>query len=750
MRISGYVIGVLLGLTLVGCSNPKDNEPEQKPKTEAEKRKERWAQQEAEKTAKLNAPVNSKNCKDYQTKYSAQDNLGYFIYTNNFNCVQKSIESGAEVNKKASRRLFASESEQYPIFLALSYSYSSEVMLKLLEILVRNGADLGIKNEQGNTAFEQLLKLDSSRMGTLLRLHETRFVNLLVDSLGKYRLNSDIPGVNERLLTWLVSLRVSANTIQSVINKGASKSYNLTYAPGKSLLDLVVANRYTEQFCLSLFKSGAQLTDYYGTLGIAMERKYHAFISEVVKKQKSLQNAAVVRAMIYNGKTWLDHAEQLVNSNPNMDLSELTNENLITLIRFDRMSFLDKFLARTKNTYNYSKNSCTNDPLNYAVLNEKLAAVKKLVENGYDLNKPKCLSLEVAIRYLRSEKVFDYVVSKTNFLNNSEANELIVKAKNVQMLDKMIKAGADINAVGSNGKTVLDNVLDSRESQGSDVSVPLKMISLNAKFSEAAILSAVRNGNVGLIKALIAKGADVKKIYKHTGSQIKFGDVPLLFYAKSAEVMQVLIDAGASPYDLTGDGGSILHYVVREQFINSSPSHAIATLKLLQFLSRFDSLNWNKTDPWGYSLITCLLANLNKRRNYNDDIIEFLISKGVDVNARTEKSKSTDEGLTALHLATHLSTVEILLKAGADKNIVNKNNQRPLVQAEALLAEAKKSLNDTEKTLKSYEADIEAAYAKGDEAMIRSKRESIEIYRKGLKEQAETYQMSLKMTQLLN
>ena len=61
----------------------------------------------------------------------------------------------------------------------------------------------------------------------------------------------------------------------------------------------------------------------------------------------------------------------------------------------------------------------------------------------------------------------------------------------------------------------------------------------------------------------------------------------------------------------------------------------------------------------------------------------------------------------------------------ADKNIVNKKNQRPLVQAEALLAETKISMNSTEKTLRSYETSIEEAYAKGDEYMIRSNRQSI-------------------------
>jgi serine/threonine-protein phosphatase 6 regulatory ankyrin repeat subunit B len=86
--------------------------------------------------------------------------------------------------------------------------------------------------------------------------------------------------------------------------------------------------------------------------------------------------------------------------------------------------------------------------------------------------------------------------------------------------------------------------------------------------------------------------------------------------------------------------------------------------------------NINRENEKGYTPL--MLASENGR----EDIAEFLIKKGADIN-----TKSLKDGQTALILASensHIEIVKMLIKAGADVNAQNDEGQTSLMHASRL------------------------------------------------------------------
>ncbi|EAY13222.1 hypothetical protein TVAG_097920 [Trichomonas vaginalis G3] len=200
---------------------------------------------------------------------------------------------------------------------------------------------------------------------------------------------------------------------------------------------------------------------------------------------------------------------------------------------------------------------------------------------------------------------------------------------------------------------------------------------INGKFGSALNISLNRN-NTELVELLVSHGADINFTIQNIFTPLQYG---ALFNNK--KVVETLISHGANINDKTTESGrTAIHYTALFNLI-----------EMEQFLiSR--GANIKITDKYGNNAIVwALLYNYKYYLNYrleifpiyfkdsfkfesnNKDLIELLISNGVNVNAKNI------HGNTPLHIAALFSNVEsaeILISHGAEINSLNKNGQTPL------------------------------------------------------------------------
>ncbi len=215
--------------------------------------------------------------------------------------------------------------------------------------------------------------------------------------------------------------------------------------------------------------------------------------------------------------------------------------------------------------------------------------------------------------------------------SSQNANEkLLEAASNFDWLniDIAIKEGADVkNARDNFNRNVLMRLLDdSYWKHASDITNILK-------FHEDKIKS-------GLVQRLIDLGADID-------ARDRIDDTPLMYAAQFGyyQVVKTLIDNGAKVNDI----GS---------------AHRTALIKTIDWRRDYRAVVYSK----------CPINNLIPHSKYID-IIKILAKKGKDVIDVQDTN-----GNTALHIAAskgEKDVVEILIKAGARKDIKNTRNKLP-------------------------------------------------------------------------
>jgi ankyrin repeat protein len=276
-------------------------------------------------------------------------------------------------------------------------------------------------------------------------------------------------------------------------------------------------------------------------------------------------------------------------------------------------------------------------------------------------------------------------------------DELIpaVRSGNVKEVSRLLDAGADVNARGTNGDTPLfyasrhKDVAELLVARGADV---------NAVDSDGntSLHVAAYSGNLELVDLLIAKGAN------HSIAN-RDGLTPLLLAVNrwNKDVAVLLIEKGANFNARSKDGISVLlaasytgldHYkdgdskvlaemlVVKGARIDDLYSAAFlgdtkATAELIAMGADVNAKG-KTTGPRDITYTPLLVATLLGYK----DVAELLIAHGANINARFE------DGITPLFVAViqgRLNVVELLLDKGADVNAAVKDGQTPLDAAYA-------------------------------------------------------------------
>lgn len=201
-------------------------------------------------------------------------------------------------------------------------------------------------------------------------------------------------------------------------------------------------------------------------------------------------------------------------------------------------------------------------------------------------------------------------------------------------------------------------------------------------------------GSPRRIKVLLAAGADVNAQQEGSGETallIALKNHNIMYGSPSpqqraaaplwAEVVKLLLSAGADPNKSDKEGNSPLPSSFDFSWLLNFPSESEAVFKALIAAGA----DINSRGPYGNTILSLAVSNgayyEGSYRPTGLQILKTLIAAGADVNARNK------DGMTPLYLAAKSGgrdieeAVKILLAAGADVNLAENNGETPLMAA---------------------------------------------------------------------
>jgi len=256
----------------------------------------------------------------------------------------------------------------------------------------------------------------------------------------------------------------------------------------------------------------------------------------------------------------------------------------------------------------------------------------------------------------------------------------------VELVKKMIEQGVDVN---SKEGLSLDIALHRAVVEGHEDAVRVLLANgayVNAKDEDggsAPLHHAAERGHKRIAEILVASGADIntKKLYSPPG------DTPLHCALKAGhkETVKLIIKKGADINAKNGGGQTPLDIALslnREDIVELLIEKG-ATFSTIHEAAKFGSLekvrefieggaDVNAKDEDGYTPLSIAVSG------GRTDVADFLIAKGADVNAKDK------EGYTPLYSAIwkdDKDMVKLFVDKGADVNVLPKNDGTPLEYA---------------------------------------------------------------------
>ena len=319
----------------------------------------------------------------------------------------------------------------------------------------------------------------------------------------------------------------------------------------------------------------------------------------------------------------LNRSQKLVEAGADINYNEWTNFNLFTplclAIQFNHVDMISWLLQQPE--LDIQKPCCVGTPLNLA-------------------------SSEASTRQ-SAKKIVEMLLA-----HGARDHTAIVKADDLQTIDRLLQHGADINTANDDGNTLLHTLCDSYRDGPDQVEMILAVLKRGGnvhaknKRGETPLHNAASHSHVNIATQLLdVGGADVNAADNR-------GDTPLL-NSNQPGMVALLLEKGADVNASDNEGSTKLHDIAC--MMESSPGAAVANLNLL-----FQAgINPNAR---GYKGRTALVAAIEHSKQ---DVVDHLLQGGADPNILDDK------GRNALHSTSHLGRtgyLDLLIEAGTNIN----------------------------------------------------------------------------------
>ncbi len=363
----------------------------------------------------------------------------------------------------------------------------------------------------------------------------------------------------------------------------------------------------------------------------------------------------VVRLLLETGATVDAHPGKLPWSKELTALQTAVRRQHIDVVRILLVAGADP--NAPPGTYGFTALGC-------AVANGNLELTSILLEAGADVNGQPSPNRMSALSYSLQKSHQNIArllidagadVNATSEPHHHYATALQIAAKNglCESVDRLVYAGANVNAITEDGETALCIATRNNRSD-----VVYRLLKANADVNIGHPLErAVQTNQTAIVKSLLGKGADVNSV-RGLGFDISGYSSPMesAVLHGSLDVMQLLLDAGTD--------SEILGYSLPIAAENNY-------LEKLRFLlaARADP---NVVNRGGKG------ALYKAASRGHPEVIRFLLGAGADPNIVHRGGES------ALHEAAsrgHLEVIRFLLDAGADPNVVYRGGKGALHEA---------------------------------------------------------------------
>jgi cytohesin len=186
-----------------------------------------------------------------------------------------------------------------------------------------------------------------------------------------------------------------------------------------------------------------------------------------------------------------------------------------------------------------------------------------------------------------------------------------------------------------------------------------------------ALPRAFDDGHVKIVELCLAKGLDVNALNNDNSTPLHAAA-----WRGDGEFAELLLSKGADLNAKNKQGATPLAYAVQDTARNVVRANRTRTALLL--INAGADLDVGLRVKDGKTLLHWAAG-----KGFTE-VIEALVAKGADVNARTESLSRTDQRKTPLHVAAyegHAESVKVLVANGADVHAVDKGKNTPLLSA---------------------------------------------------------------------
>lgn len=274
---------------------------------------------------------------------------------------------------------------------------------------------------------------------------------------------------------------------------------------------------------------------------------------------------------------------------------------------------------------------------------------------------------------------------------------------NGKIVELLLSAGASANTFLPGGETVLMTAARTGKPEAVRALIA-RNAEVNAKetkLGQTALMWAAADGNVEAVETLVAAKADIK-------ATSKSGFTAFMFAVREGQIgtMKALIKAGSSPNEVVKFTGRKPGGVTGPPTENETALHLATTNGHYDLAAELLNAGADpNSDAAGFTALHCITNTRKPGLGDNDpapqgsgnmtslDLVKMLVAKGADINRKM--TKKVNFGLTALNtvgatpffLAAKTSDAELmklLASLGADPSITNDDGTTPLMAAAGL------------------------------------------------------------------